>query len=146
MREILFRGKRKDNGEWVEGGYVGKTCKTILPEAEASAQIIDNDLFWHEVILGTVGQYTGLIDRNGVKIFEGDIVTGTAYSFERIGVIVWIDEIAGFGILYPKREEAAALVNTSILKCLSKGRRDQFAAAVIGNIHDNPELMKGEEK
>ncbi len=74
MREILFKGKRKDNGEWVEGWLVGKTCKTILSEAEVSAQIVDNDLVWHEVIPGTVGQYTGLTDINGVKIFEGDVI------------------------------------------------------------------------
>jgi len=152
-REILFRGKRVDNEEWVEGVPVkvnteNKKEKCFIVQAEFKSYDIFIDFLetsTFEVIPSTVGQYTGLTDKNGVKIFEEDIVTGTAYSFERVGVVVWIDEIAGFGIKYRKREEAAAWENTSILKHLCKGRNDQFAAAVIGNVHDNPELMKGEE-
>jgi len=134
-REILFRGKKIVNGEWVEGDLFKHSEQRFIAGNNRNT----------EVISSTVGQYTGLTDRNGVKIFDGDIVTGTAYSFERVGVIVWIDEIAGFGIKYRKREEPAAWENTSILKQLSKGRNDQFAAAVIGNIYDTPELLKGEE-
>lgn len=64
MREILFRGKRIDNGEWVEGYYCGKVNKTIFIPDEDSAQIIDKDLYWHEITPETVGQYTGLTDEN----------------------------------------------------------------------------------
>ena len=62
-----------------------------------------------------------------------------AYSSIWRGVIVWIDEIAGFGVRYQKRSEPTAWENASILKQL-RMRRDQFAAKVIGNIYDNPEL------
>ena len=111
MREILFRGKRTDNVEWIEGFY--------------SAE--------------------GLTDKNGVRIFEGDIVKGIAYSVERIGVIVWIDEIASFGVRYFKSVSSTAWENSSILRCASMGKTDEFAAEIIGNIHDNPELLEGGE-
>lgn len=119
----------------------------------------------HLVYSDTVGQYTGLRDRakwdelskeeqdcwlerhtaeewNGRPIYEGDIVEGVAYSSTWRGVIVWIDEIAGFGVRYQKRTEPTAWENASILKCL-RIRKDQFTAKVIGNIHDTPELMDG---
>ncbi|MGN0608969.1 MAG: YopX family protein [Oscillospiraceae bacterium] len=94
------------------------------------------------VYADTVGQYTGLTDKNGKKIFEGDIVKGIAYSAERIGVIVWIDEIASFGVRYCKSQNSTAWENSSILRCASIGKTDQFAAEIIGNIHDNPELLE----
>lgn len=69
MREILFRGKRTDNGEWVQGypcryGWIGKEKDYIIPDY-ASA------LYVSEIIPETVGQYTGRTDTNGNKIFEG---------------------------------------------------------------------------
>lgn len=92
-----------------------------------------------EVIPETIGQYTGLTDKNGKKIFEGDIVDGIAYACEWKGVIVWIPQIASFGL---NHGHDTAWENCTILKRAARGMNDEFSAEIIGNIHDNPELLE----
>ena len=138
MREILFRGKRIFDGKWVNG-FAYKQYSAAKVETWY-IRAFETDFL---VIPETVCQYTGLTDKNGRMIFEGDIVTGTAYSSEWIGVIVWIDEIATFGVRYFHRTDPTAWQNSSILKAVSVGRQDNYAAQIIGNIYDNPELLKG---
>lgn len=136
MRKILFRGYSEEYG-WIYGDYAapnGIHPVNIFPHKDSNA------IEGVAVEPKTVGQYTGLTDRNGKKIFEGDIVKGISYSSEWRGVIIWIDEIASFG-LYCGHE--VAWENSSILKRTAKGTNDEFTAEVIGNIHDNPELMEG---
>lgn len=130
MREILFRGKSKDNDVWVEGYYCGKVNKTIFSPAEDSAQIVDKDLYWHEVIPETVGQYTGLKDRKGTDIFEGDIVN--IIGGDEKGIVRWHTNDAVFVIAHSRFEMTFF--------------NDLWGDGVeaIGNIYDNPELLKGE--
>lgn len=147
MLEILFRGKRKDNGEWVKGFYgINTICCEQSTYLSAVISKMPQGIYDYEsweVELETVGQYTGLTDKNGVKIFEGDIVKGIAYSATKIGVIVWIDEISSFGVRYA--QNLTAWENSSILRCAAIGKTDEFAAEVIGNIYDNPDLLEDGE-
>ena len=145
IREVIFRGKRTDNGKWECGDLLSPNEFNAIPHIvyiDYLNEYGDIGEISTPVIPETVGQYTGLTDKNGVRIFEGDIVKGIAYSVERIGVIVWIDEIASFGVRYFKSVNSTAWENSSILHCASMGKTDEFAAEIIGNIHDNPELLK----
>lgn len=128
-REILFRGKRTDNGEWVEG-----LVARYNPKFDC-ANIVDDFESLVPVKTETVGQYTGLTDKNGKKIFEGDIVKHynhcdiTEYS-EDIGRVFYYTETCRF-------------LRTSKLfpdNCLEIYSSCEYE--VIGNIYDNPELME----
>ena len=140
MREILFRGKRKDNGEWVCGDLLQdkdlEKCYIEYFEYYSSENGPQRDYCQCEVIPETVGQYTGLTDKNGKKIFEGDIVKikdyskGCALNYEQPTsnwVVKWNDKYAQFTIDY--------------MSLLPYKHFDE--SEVIGNIHDNPELLKG---
>ena len=147
MREILFRGKRADCEEWVEGDLIQAFYGVLNGNQLTACSIMPHTptAYCWRIDPETVGQYTGLSDRNGVRIFEGDIVKGISYSAERIGVIVWIDEISSFGVRYFKSQNSTAWENSSILRCSSMGKTDEFTVEIIGNIHDNPELLEGGE-
>ena len=146
-REILFRGKRVDNNQWTEGflSFVytdGKNSNGFIYTDKA--QIYSPvEVRVHDVYTATVGQYTGLCDKNGVtKIFEGDIVTypdgdgGYEYCDETInsGVVTWDDESALFYITNNYSAEFPDMWD----------RVDEME--VIGNIHDNEELLKEESE
>ena len=120
MREILFRGKRVPDNEWVEGFYFREAGSFIkeLPSAISTPT--------HLVYPETIGQYTGLTDKNGTKIFEGDIVTMPAYNGGRHKTVVY----------FKNGKFAVDGSNYGFKDIAPKNMK------VIGNIHDNPELLK----
>lgn len=131
-REILFRGKRKDNGEWVEGYYEELPAYdgTTTPKIVTPAKDTDDYNRWSFVLPDTVGEYTGLRDKNGRKIFEGDIVDILTEN-EEIGVIKWDNDTARFVI------ESDGFFSDF----------DNYYGTdleIIGNIYDNPELLEEE--
>jgi uncharacterized phage protein (TIGR01671 family) len=125
MREILFRGKTL-LGKWIEGDllqYLGCGKVNIAQNYKGAGG--------QEVIPETVGQYTGLTDKNGKKIFEGDIVTNHKGD---IGRVTWYEEYCAFMIYSITENKVYWLFDN-----------DFSLIEIIGNIHNNPELLKGGE-
>ena len=139
IREVIFRGKRTDNGEWIEGSLLGidwcdkPSTYSIAPNTPVSV--------FYSVLPETVGQYTGLTDKNGKRIFEGDILKSTIkiidyadvgfsishYDEEDIGIVEWRKD--GFMIAHKSGTWARSFYGSENY--------------VIGNIHDNPDILKG---
>lgn len=137
MREILFRGKRLDNGQWVEGHLV--VCKTNGRSFITELIEVDEDswLYW-EVDPNTVDQYTGLTDKNGTKIFEGDIATLISRNSLGYGDTVNVKFIFTKGGFYAYLLDKDFLLRNLPIRGITK----DIEITVIGNIHDNPELAK----
>jgi len=129
MREIKFRGKRKGNGEWVYGFYIriDNDNGVIKNLSETKHFIKQLNTAMYEVISETVGQYTGLKDKNDKEIFEDDIIK---------------DEYGNYLIV--KWNEIFGCWEFSGVKLSDYGNPDFWLKKikVIGNIHDNSELLK----
>ena len=152
-REIIYRGKRCSDDEWVYGFYVESQYSWqghkphrswIVPNAISNGGFF-NVLGRYAVKDDTVGQFTGLIDKNGVKIFDGDVVRKRDLTFglKFDGVVVYNSEIGCFrihsennGVTMRMGFEASDVYNDG--KCTVPVKYDY---EVIGNIYDNPELL-----
>ena len=132
-REILFRGKRTDNGEWINDS------ETYILDGDG-IWLSDEDLHVVTVQEDTVGQYTGLTDKNGVKIYEGDIVRvnlfGNAYYPWKI---VYSDKDAAFEFF---RYVAVGIYGGKATGHAKMSAYNKSQIEVIGNIHDNPEMLE----
>ena len=137
MREVLFRGKRIVNGNWIEGYY---SKGFLFPEEETLRDFIYTfseesgkwEFDYAIVDLETVGQYTGLCDKNGKKIFEGDILD----CGDRITYVSWHEGCGTWDCKFVRYKG----------KLCSNGIENaewKYRATVIGNIHDNPEMLGG---
>ena len=129
MREILFRGKRIDNGEWVYGAYMAHDYDghTILNQ-----NLGVGTLQGFEVIPETVGQYTGLKDKNGKEIYEGDIVIAWSQGYQATGEVK--QRIDGLWLMYPAYQHGKQWG-------LCPNPKGGTTVEIIGNIYENPELM-----
>ena len=143
MREILFRAKRTDNEEWIEGYYATQSNHACFANALKYRHFIFKDvcldfnlggLQEFEVIPKTVGQYIGLTDKNGKKIFEGDIVG--QYNVYEKQYSVGLVEYGEFNCSCCNGVYGWHFNNEDIRK------HDTYE--VLGNIFDNPELLGGD--
>lgn len=139
MREIVFRGKRKDNDKWAYGYLYIRNDGQY--EISFYDKYFDSERFTYDVIPETVGQYIGLTDKNGKKIFEGDIVTyddaEADYEGYHDNVFLNCGEVgisAWDGIYFTNRQtvEMSDLYESETM----------VDCEIIGNIHDNPELLE----
>lgn len=123
MREIKFRGQRLDNGEWIEGDLL-RMCGRTFIFPDLAPEGFDH----YEIDEATVGQYTTKCDRLQCEVYEDDIVRDELGS---IGVVIFIE--GAFAVDFGEGIELQEL-NTGVLE----------VCEIIGNIHDNPELLKTE--
>ena len=123
-REILFRGKREDGKGWVFGDLIQLNKDVFIYPLEPYYNTPELDFLdeCERVIPETVGQFTGLLDKEGNRIFEGDITKAK-------GVVFYDKTIASFVIIYPKNPE------------IGYNKLSNDWIEIIGNIHDNTELI-----
>jgi uncharacterized phage protein (TIGR01671 family) len=161
MREIKFRGRSFDNGEWVYGDYhkrAGGVHCIIKMEPDKNGKVV---YAVHQAVPDTIGQFTGLHDKNGKEIYEGDILVICEYENMLKGVVCeesehelfTLDELKGElrqqyksvihyedCTLFASEQDGCDIYLASLAGDMRKSY-PIFEYEVIGNIHDNPELL-----
>ena len=125
MREILFRGKLKKDGKWAEGNLVVNIRGVCIITPDETPIGV-----YGQVDPETVGQFTGLIDKNGKKIFEGDVVQCDKWEFSKNPMCGHVGFNNGCFNIRDIKSQNRPAIDTC------------FNIKVIGNIHDNPELLE----
>jgi uncharacterized phage protein (TIGR01671 family) len=152
MRTIKFRGKRIDNGEWVYGNLYklplesGNVCMILTTDNIHEDNSIEPQYhlaftLWKDLFVvdsSTIGQFTGLFDKNGKEIYEGDIIQG---EYKSKHLIRYTEEDARFTATLAEYvgDKFSERCNTGDV---TQKWINEFNKVVIGNIHDNPELIK----
>jgi len=136
MREILFKGKRVDNGEWLEGFLFVRQKKTYY---------IQSDSFMLQVTPETVCQFTGITDKNGKKVFEGDIMKSIHFKEGRKThylnhIVSWSERLNGwFAVNTHNKTDSWEVAGNIQLFVFT--RHGLYPFEVIGNIHDSHKLL-----
>lgn len=136
MREILFKAKRKDNGKWIEGYYLKRY--DLLGNEEHLIFHADSYTVWEyaEIDPETLCQFTGMTDKNGVRIWKNDIVEAWSQGSRAIGTVK--QRVDGLWIMSP------AWQNHEFWE-LKPNSNGETTVEVLGNAFDNPELLQEEQ-
>ena len=137
MKEVLFRGKTVDTNEWIQGSLV--RAIDCLDDNEKFFIISEDAIYYHygefdivkEVRSETIGQYTGFKDKNGIKIFEDDIVLGM-YDDKKFRVVCIGGSCIGRASVISDDDKDGYYIRYCLIDTIKK---------VVGNIHDNPNLL-----
>lgn len=155
MREIKFRAKQVDTGKWLYGDLLQPNYERFLKNKdignfldEYKISILEKDFIRNDYVIDpeTIGQFTGLCDKNGKEIYEGDIVHcwDTIAKCETWAVVEFGNPNAEYTWGWQLRKiKGSKGVNLDIL-CWVECEETNAYCEIIGNIYDNPELLKGE--
>lgn len=161
MREIKYRGLRVDGKGWAFGFYYEQNGKSYICSEDHSDNA--DSYYNHEVIPETAGQFTGLHDKNGKEIYDGDVLKTTHkkssgpimyQTLAHIYNVVEWDEFTSNDVVLFQNGCFGVLESTSLdgdvsgpfLPLYENGMWANHVSAVIGNIHDNPELLQERER
>lgn len=154
MREIIFKGKRKDNGEWIYWNIYGELCRLSGKRARLEIPKTAGESYYHyiyqirQLILPeSISEFSGLTDKNETKVFEGDIVkfTDSLFGYSHTGMVCFNEGSFCIKYEYWNKERFHRIGQTEKWQDMGASAVITYQYEVIGNIYDNPELIGGEK-